>query len=719
MLDRVQPPEDLQKPNEFLVHARKLADEGQVAEALAMLADARENWPRLPLAWDELVGRLHLMAGDPAASIEWLRRAEQRYVDAGQKLPRSFHGALGSALVALGRFEEGGQALSLAVEAGRSVSKHVLQAAIEAFHHADKDNLDAGPPTPYRVIAQAELMAQNRDVAAAAALLADHYKTFGSVPPAYEAAMRRMKWPAGTSEAARPSFTGAASDQAVALAGDTLQPHGSAPIDPGQFEEGAQDPSGFGHVPRDPAEAVEYLRQTRQGFLDAKTKVPRPLNRALGSALLALGKVEEGGQALSLTVKAGATLTQPALRAAIEAFHHADPANLDGGPATPYRIIAQAELMARERDFAAAAALLADQTFPSVPPAYEIAQARMILHSGDPETALSRLTQAAPLYPEGLPREARQVLGSALIDVGRFMEGGKELSRIAGEGAAVNRPDAILAVNRYRASTGERPLLDTRFPVPHTLVDPVRGLVYLSIPKNACTLLKATFVMNGPHRAAYLASGRDIHRFWSSLKKENPPPDSLMSPDYFRFVVLRDPARRLLSAYLEMFVRNRHNNTPEIAWHVTRTVRETQAALGISHNPERSISFAEFVRFLSRADDLDCDVHWMPQVCLAGRNLGIYDHVGRVDRLDETMSLLTSRFGMTPETSMLPHHLLGAAHEATYCETSALKNPFDALPRELDEYVDGVPMPEQFYTEELKNLILKRYAEDVALYASV
>ena len=140
--------------------------------------------------------------------------------------------------------------------------------------------------------------------------------------------------------------------------------------------------------------------------------------------------------------------------------------------------------------------------------------------------------------------------------------------------------------------------------------------------------------------------------------------------------------------------------------------------MGISHDPQRSISFAEFVRFLSRADDLDCDVHWIPQVCLAGRDLGIYDHVGRVDRLDETLSLLASRFGMTPETNMLPHHARGALHDANYSETSALKNPFDALPRELDEYVDGVPMPEQFYTEELQNLVSERYAEDFALYAS-
>jgi len=192
-----------------------------------------------------------------------------------------------------------------------------------------------------------------------------------------------------------------------------------------------------------------------------------------------------------------------------------------------------------------------------------------------------------------------------------------------------------------------------------------------------------------------------------------------MDTDHFRFVVLRDPIRRVLSAYLNYFVRRKLNNDPDVAWSVSRTVRETQAALGISDDPERSISFAEFVRFLSRADDLDCDVHWMPQVCLAGRDLGIYNHVGCVERLDETLSLLATRFGMTPGTSAAPHFAQGDALETKYRESSALKNPYDALPRELDEYEDGVPMPEAFYTEELKNLVLERYAEDVALYASL
>jgi len=706
--------------SDLIDRAKQLADAGKYAEAITLLNDMRANRRRVPPAWDELLGRIHLQSGDAAAAAECLTRAQQGLLKLGKEIPGSWHTMFGSALVSLGRFEEGGKVLSEAVAAGVSINQPALSASIEAFRHADQSNLDGGPATPYRIMAQAELIARNSDFAGAAALLTGHRTSFQSVPPGYKSMLARMELLSGNSESDLLAQARELADSGRYFDAITLLQKSRADLR--HVSPVWDELLGRVHLMSgDAAAAIECLARAQQGFVDISKERPRSWYHAFGSALVAQGKFEQGGKVLSQAVAAGVPITQPALLASIEAFHHADDSNLDGGEPTPYRVLAQAEFMARDREFVGAAALLSDnyQAFPSVPPAYEIALARMTSFAGDPEAAIAKFSQAAPSYPEGLPRDARQARGLALIDVGRFEEGGQELSRIAADGAIVNRPDAIIAINRYRAGTGEGALLDTRFSVPHTLLDKGRGLVCLSIPKNACTLLKATFVMNSPHRAAYLASGRDIHRFLASVRKDNSPREVLLGTGYFRVIVLRDPMRRLLSAYLEMFVRNRHGSSPEITWHVTRTVRETHKALGIGHDPERSISFAEFVRFLSRADDLDCDVHWMPQVCLAGRDLAIYDHVGRVERLDATLSLLENRFGMTPETSTVPHHARGEAHDAKYSETSALKDPFNALPRELDEYADGVPMPEEFYTDELKNLVLERYAEDVALYASV
>jgi tetratricopeptide (TPR) repeat protein len=472
----------------------------------------------------------------------------------------------------------------------------------------------------------------------------------------------------------------------------------------------------------DAGSALYYLTSARDDYGD---KMPPEQRRDLGVALFQLGRIEAAGRELSLVEQAGAVVSRPAYRAAIEAYAHRAGEALDQPPPTPYRIVAQAEALADTKDFVAARQLLEKsrarykRKWTEIPLSYHAILGRVSLRSGDRDAAIEHLTHARDNSPHDVPANIRQPLGTALFEIGRFAEAGRELDLALHAGATIARAELLIAINSHRQRTGNTDLLDVRFARNMTVVDPDRRLVFVALAKNACSLLKATLILNSRYREEYLASGQTIHEFCSALAAGARQSVAVSEPGHFRFVVLRDPLRRTLSAYLEKFVRGRQSDDPYTAMQVARTVRAAQAALDIPADPERSISFEEFVRYLAVAEDVQCDMHWMPQVNLVGADLEIYDHVGTVERLDRTLDLLASRFCFVPESSLDRHLRKGDRHITRFSETVQMKSPARALPAELASLPDGVPMPELFLTRTLKTLLRRRFAADVALHASV
>jgi hypothetical protein len=148
---------------------------------------------------------------------------------------------------------------------------------------------------------------------------------------------------------------------------------------------------------------------------------------------------------------------------------------------------------------------------------------------------------------------------------------------------------------------------------------------------------------------------------------------------------------------------------------VARAVREAQATLGLPEDPTRSITFEEFVRYVAVSPDERLDMHWMPQYLVTGTDLDIYDHVGTVEHLSETLDLLVNRFGFRPaESDPSPRRL--ELRRTRYNPEADVSDAFRLLPRDLAAMADGFPPALQFYTPELEALVRKRYAEDVALH---
>lgn len=151
-------------------------------------------------------------------------------------------------------------------------------------------------------------------------------------------------------------------------------------------------------------------------------------------------------------------------------------------------------------------------------------------------------------------------------------------------------------------------------------VESVRVL-YQPIAKCACTSLKRLMVdlSDIPARAAVLAG--DVHHLTDTggtglILFDRTPAEVarvVAAPGWFRFAVVRGPFDRLVSAYIDKFVVNRHKpffrEVLEPLWLAAQGVDDARAV-----DFDRGISFRECVSAVTRLPRAGLDAHLRPQV---------------------------------------------------------------------------------------------------------
>lgn len=176
----------------------------------------------------------------------------------------------------------------------------------------------------------------------------------------------------------------------------------------------------------------------------------------------------------------------------------------------------------------------------------------------------------------------------------------------------------------------------------HVLVNSTHRFVFFSVPKVATTAWIRLFLrLDGAEDWRADPHHRD-DRPLLSLRPAAECSAILADPTWVRAAFVRDPAERLLSAYLDKF-------------HLRKTyiVRQFGA-------PERDVPFDEFVELVldpntdpSRPVGIHqgTNPHWRPQAWVGG--LGRYaehlDFVGRFDRLQHDSQTLLTRLGLWDE----------------------------------------------------------------------
>lgn len=169
----------------------------------------------------------------------------------------------------------------------------------------------------------------------------------------------------------------------------------------------------------------------------------------------------------------------------------------------------------------------------------------------------------------------------------------------------------------------------------HTHISLVNRYAYVEVPKAGCGTMKATL---GGMEAARMNPGL-VQRVQEAphnrlnatpfVKPFQLPPDLLEAvlagPDYRRFTVVRDPASRVLSGFLEKIGQGLKQSQPIVEALAERTGSDIHPA---------DVTLGQFLDVIGAQESRDQDPHWRRQADHLGLGIVPYDAVIHLEDLD-------------------------------------------------------------------------------------
>ena len=217
----------------------------------------------------------------------------------------------------------------------------------------------------------------------------------------------------------------------------------------------------------------------------------------------------------------------------------------------------------------------------------------------------------------------------------------------------------------------------------HTQISLVNKYVYVEVPKAGCGTMKATLggleaarkgpglvqrVQEAPHNRINATPFVKPFQLPSDMLEE-----VFTSPGYRRFTVVRDPASRVLSAYLEKIGQGLKQSEPIVE------------ALGI---PASEITFAQFLDVIAAQDSREQDPHWRRQADHLGWGIVDYDAAIHLENLDASWDQIGELTGIAD------------LRETFYCRNST------GASAKVDEY----------FTPELRDRVRSIYSRDYEVF---
>ncbi|XP_026773358.2 carbohydrate sulfotransferase 12-like [Pangasianodon hypophthalmus] len=222
------------------------------------------------------------------------------------------------------------------------------------------------------------------------------------------------------------------------------------------------------------------------------------------------------------------------------------------------------------------------------------------------------------------------------------------------------------------------------------LVDDRHGIIYCYVPKVACTAWKRILIVLSeslkvdgvPYRSPADVPIEKVHG--SSLKYLNAYPKAVMKKKletYKKFMFVRDPFVRLISAYRDKFQSKNQVYYKSVGMHILRTfgnVSNLPSTVEKAHAAGIIPSFYNFIQFilsLQAKKDAFFDEHWQQINHLCHPCLIEYDFIGKMETIEEDAAQLLRMFHVDNIVDLRPW-----INSKT--EPSAIKTWFSNIPVE-------------------------------------
>ena len=223
------------------------------------------------------------------------------------------------------------------------------------------------------------------------------------------------------------------------------------------------------------------------------------------------------------------------------------------------------------------------------------------------------------------------------------------------------------------------------------------NLIYFPLPKSACTLFATFLALNSNTARVFDSQKQGVHQFRYQERELQLRDMALTKGDrYFTFTVIRDPHSRLVSAYVDKLVKPVKAGKP---WATDRKCADH--------------SFESMVEALCTMHDARIEKHFRPQAAFI-RNIPM-DHIGLFDDLGPTLRLIYDRYGIDIEKDVASS--VRVPKRTNYSQSCYSPSDYvgDLTALEIAS-LDRVPAMESFYNDRLRNLVSKRYHEDLDIY---
>jgi hypothetical protein len=222
----------------------------------------------------------------------------------------------------------------------------------------------------------------------------------------------------------------------------------------------------------------------------------------------------------------------------------------------------------------------------------------------------------------------------------------------------------------------------------HTHISLVNRYAYVEVPKAGCGTMKATL---GGMEAARMNPGM-VQRVQDAphnrlnatpfVKPFQLPPDQLedvlAGPGFRRFTVVREPASRLLSGYIEKVGQGLKQSQP--------IVEAIEERTGQPVRPE-DISLEHFLDVIGGQESRDQDPHWRRQADHLGLGIVPYDAVIHLEQLDASWPRIGELTGIPDlQEQFYCRNSTGArSRMAEYYSPSLLARVEEIYARDYDE----------------------------------
>lgn len=169
----------------------------------------------------------------------------------------------------------------------------------------------------------------------------------------------------------------------------------------------------------------------------------------------------------------------------------------------------------------------------------------------------------------------------------------------------------------------------------NTFISQRHGCVYLGNPKVASSSVKWVLLQGEGAAPDDKGAARDggIHRLARKTLTRRPgaAARALLDAGLLRFCIVRHPVERLVSAW--------HNK-------LSRPEYRAGVIAALGESDDRPVSLEEFVDHVAAQPDPERDPHWRSQTGLLFPKLIAYDHVLRLETLDDDWKKLAAACGL-------------------------------------------------------------------------